>query len=144
MISLEENRTVAHFAAASCIVGRLTYWVCPFAFAWCAVSATDFSHEAGCVFPNDTGWDGASTIGVVGVSEEDLGEGLADILSETFEVAGVVLCNSIVDFVEDLNSIDDQVMGDVVGEGPWALEALGHLDEVFDSSNSTFAGLNVI
>lgn len=67
-------------------------------------------------------------------SEEGLGSCLTNHKSEVFPLLGLVVSDSGLDLLEDLDTVDQNVFTNVVGERGWAIEDSSHLDELFPVS----------
>ena len=62
-------------------------------------------------------------------SEDGLGGGLTNLVSEVGPLLGFVVSDRGLDLMEDLDTVDHEVLTNVIGEGGWALEDGGHLGE---------------
>ena len=79
-------------------------------------------------------WEGSLFL-----SENELGKGHSDILSEFLVVLVLVLGDRVINLVVDLGSVDDEVLSNMVDEAGWALEDGGHLLKLLKVSNNTLA-----
>lgn len=61
-------------------------------------------------------------MGNLGLSEKELGQSHADVLSERLPLLGSVVGNSVLDVVVNLDSVDEEVLAGVVGEASWAVD----------------------
>jgi len=78
----------------------------------------------------------------VGISEDQLGKGHSDILSEMLVVLCLILVDGVIDLLENLNTVDEEVLTNVVSEGSWASKDGCHLNELFPVTMYTFTVLN--
>ena len=86
------------------------------------------------------------SLGVLGVegllSDEDGVHGSSDPVTEVGEISSLVSLDSTVDFLEDINSVDDEGLANIVQERSGVLEGLDHLEEGGNISTSNLALLD--
>lgn len=78
-------------------------------------------------------------MGVDSSSEEEFGESFTNVFSEGAVVGSFVLANRVFNLGEDLDTVDAEVVTNVVDESPWVGEDGGHLLEFREIGNDAFA-----
>jgi hypothetical protein len=81
---------------------------------------------------------------LLSLSKDELGKSASDVFSEGFVFLVVVLLNGISYFVEDVFTVDDEVLANVVSEGGWTVENGYHLGELGPVASNSLACSNFV
>jgi len=73
------------------------------------------------------------------LTEKSLGSGFSDIDTEFLPVSNVVLSGSIFEFMVDLNTVDHEVLTNVIDEAHWAGKDLDHSLKLLNIQSDAFA-----
>jgi len=78
-----------------------------------------------------------------GVADQNESKDCSDVLTEGFEFATSIVGDSAGDLVVDVDSVEKEVLADVIGEALWAVETGEHLLELFELVDVLLLGAGI-